>query len=177
LEPFRKVQARRTRLRLHKRRRHAHNHCMKRSTPQANPSSNLIRNISILIYRVVAIAFFAAGAYYWVRLAGVYDAPLWRFDLMPLGWRMAACTFAVLYPFAGLGLWLAGSWGAVLWGLVALIEAGLVIGRPAEFSDNWPIAVAHGVGLSLILLLRIADLVARRARSRSARNGAVPAHS
>ncbi|MCM2505816.1 DUF6163 family protein [Aureimonas altamirensis] len=150
---------------------------MKRSTPQENPSGNLTRSISNFIYRIVAIAFFGAGAYYWVRLVGVYDAPLWRFDLMPLGWRVAACTFAVLYPFAGLGLWLAGSWGAVLWGLVALIEAGLVIGRPAEFSENWPIAVAHGVGLSLILLLRVADIVARRTRSRTVRRAAAPAHS
>lgn len=150
---------------------------MKRSTPPEIPSGNVTRALSDFIYRFVAILFFAAGAYYWVRLVGFYDAPLWRFDLMPLGWRVAACTFAVLYPFAGLGLWLAGSWGAVLWGLVAMMEAGLVIGRPAEFSGNWPIAVAHGVGLSLILFLRLSDIVARRARLRTARKAAAPAHS
>ena len=34
-------------------------------------------------HRVVAAYCLLFGVLYWIRLIGVYDGPLWRFDLMP----------------------------------------------------------------------------------------------
>ena len=41
------------------------------------------------------------GILYWIRLIGFYDGPLWRFDLMPVHWQVAAVMLAVFFPFAG----------------------------------------------------------------------------
>lgn len=146
---------------------------MIRKTDTTASAKPITRRISSAIYRLAALCFFAMGALYWARLAGLYDATLWRFDLMPLSLRAAACTFAVLYPVAGLGLWLAGSWGAVLWAMVALIEAGLLAFSQLSFPGADWIVLGHGVGLGLVLLLRIADILSRWRGATLARRQAV----
>jgi hypothetical protein len=64
--------------------------------------------------RIVAVYCLLFGVLYWVRLVGFYPGPLWRFDLMPIHWQVAAVTLAVLFPIAAAGLWMLASWGPVI---------------------------------------------------------------
>ena len=72
--------------------------------------------------RLIAGYCLLFGILYWVRLIGVYDGPLWRFDLMPVHWQIAAVTLAVFFPFAAIGLWMLASWGPVIWVICAVTE-------------------------------------------------------
>ncbi len=82
--------------------------------------------------RMIAGYCLLFGILYWVRLIGVYDGPLWRFDLMPVHWQVAAVTLAVFFPFAAIGLWMLASWGPVIWVICAVTEAVMyfVLSRP-----------------------------------------------
>ena len=73
--------------------------------------------------RVLALFCLFLGAGYWIRLIGVYEGPLWRFDLMPWNWQILSCSLAILYPIAACGLWLESKWGIILWLVGGLVEA------------------------------------------------------
>lgn len=75
-----------------------------------------------LFQRAVGVYCILLGIAYWVRLIGVYEGELWRYDLMPLQWRVAAVSLALLFPIAGAGLWMVASWGPVIWLLCAAGE-------------------------------------------------------
>jgi hypothetical protein len=85
--------------------------------------STLVEQAFVWFLRLVAGYCLFFGILYWVRLIGVYDGPLWRFDLMPLHWQVAAVTLAALFPFAAIGLWMLASWGPVIWVICAVTEA------------------------------------------------------
>ncbi|MFD2236039.1 DUF6163 family protein [Aureimonas populi] len=126
--------------------------------------ASLDKRLGVLLCRIVALALFTLGVFYWVRLVGVYDGPLWRFDTMPLSWRIVASSLAVLYPIAGVGLWMPSSWGVVVWVLVAAIEAGCVLALPAAFGTDLSIAAFHAGALVLLLALKAWPIVVRRIR-------------
>ena len=50
--------------------------------------------------RVIAGYCLLFGILYWIRLIGFYPGALWRFDLMPVHWQVAAVMLAVFFPFA-----------------------------------------------------------------------------
>ena len=118
-------------------------------------AERLNRLLTVWLLRLCGVALFAIGIIYWVRLVGIYDGPLWRFDLMPIWWRVAAPTLAVLAPVAGVGLWMTVSWGAVIWVIVAMVEAVMHLGFPSLFGGETPWLLFHAVGLSLLVMLRL----------------------
>ena len=136
-------------------------------TPQESQSETLNQTLTIWLYRVSALVLFAVGIGYWIRLVGVSDGPFDRFDLMPLWWKMAAPALAVLYPVAGIGLWLPASWGAVIWILIALVEAVMHLGFPQLFGSDLVWLGFHVWGLGMLGVLRLIGWrEARRARRR-----------
>lgn len=121
------------------------------------------------LHRAVAAYCLAAGIAYWVRLVGYYDGPLWRFDLMPVNWQIAALSLSVLFPFAGIGLWMMASWGPVIWFLCAASEAVMYGALPQLFGERPAVLAIHAGVACLYALLRIALLIQkRRARARAA---------
>ena len=123
----------------------------------------LNRTLTVCLCRIAGMALFAMGLIYWVRLIGLFDGPLWRFDLMPVWWRFAAPTLAVLYPVAGIGLWLLASWGSVIWVLLTLVEMVMHLGFPHLFGGEMLAVSLNLAGLGLLAMLRIvAFLEARR---------------
>ena len=129
-----------------------------------DPDETLSRTLTTWLCRIAGLALFAMGLLYWVRLIGIFEGPLWRFDLMPVWWRIAAPTLAVLYPVAGIGLWMLASWGMVIWVLVAVVEAVMRLGFPHLFgTDLLPFALNAG-GLVLLAVLRTVGLLERRRR-------------
>ena len=105
--------------------------------------------------RVIAGYCLLFGVLYWVRLIGVYDGPLWRFDLMPLHWQLAAATLAVFFPFAAIGLWMMASWGPVMWFICAATETVMYLGFPELFGQRWPIIISHACVMVLYATFRL----------------------
>ena len=112
----------------------------------------LNRTLTIWLHRAFALAMFVVGVGYWMRLVGF--EPGSRFDLMPVWWRMAAPTLAVLYPVAGIGLWLIAGWGAVIWVLIALVEGVMHLGFPQLFGPQVLWLGFHVWGLAMLAALR-----------------------
>jgi hypothetical protein len=106
--------------------------------------------------RLVAVYCLYFGVLYWIRLVGFYPGALWRFDLMPLHWQVAASVLAVFFPFAAAGLWMLASWGPVIWFICAAAETVMYAGFPDRFGERWPILVAHGAVATIYILFRIA---------------------
>jgi hypothetical protein len=114
------------------------------------------------ILRLGSVFLFALTLDQWIGLVGVVEGPLGRFDLMPAGWRVASATLAVLYPVAGIGLWLLAPWGTVVWFLVAATLAVMSFGFPATFGTDILGLAPHVACLLVLLVLRIARARAAR---------------
>ncbi|WP_378943024.1 DUF6163 family protein [Mesorhizobium sp. ANAO-SY3R2] len=102
-----------------------------------------------LFLRVVAAYCLLFGILYWIRLIGLYDGALWRFDLMPVHWQIAAVILSVFFPFAAIGLWMLSSWGPVIWFICAATEVVMYAGFPDLFGSR-PVIVAAHIVVALI---------------------------
>ena len=115
--------------------------------------------------RVIAGYCLLFGVLYWVKLVGFYPGSMWRFDLMPVYWQLAATVLAVLFPIAAIGLWLLSSWGPVVWFVCAATEITMYLGFPQLFGYRPTIGMSH-IG---VLLLYVAFRVVIYFQSRPAR--------
>jgi hypothetical protein len=112
--------------------------------------------------RLMAVYCLLFGAFYWVRLIGIYPGVLWRFDLMPVHWRIATATLAVFFPFAAAGLWMLASWGPVIWFICAATETVMYAGFPQLFGVNWPVVAVHAVVALIYLIFRVVLYLQKR---------------
>ncbi|WP_346914019.1 DUF6163 family protein [uncultured Roseibium sp.] len=72
---------------------------------------------SILVWylRAIAVLLLGGGLIHWARIIGITPwRDVWFWD-MPLAWQSATVFFGVLDLVAAIGLWLAVSWGTVMW--------------------------------------------------------------
>jgi len=106
--------------------------------------------------RLVALYCLYYGVLYWTRLIGFYPGTLWRFDLMPVHWQVAASMLAVFFPFAAAGLWMLASWGPVIWFICAATETVMYAGFPDLFGARWPIVAAHAAVAAIYITFRLA---------------------
>lgn len=93
--------------------------------------------------RVISAYCLLFGVLYWVRLIGIYDAPLWRFDLMPVYWQVTVAMLAVFYPFAAIGLWMLASWAPVIWFICAITEVIMYGFYPDLFGHRFAVVISH----------------------------------
>ncbi|MBX3581102.1 MAG: hypothetical protein KF810_04305 [Rhizobiaceae bacterium] len=112
--------------------------------------------------RIIAGYCLLFGVLYWVRLIGVYDGSLWRFDLMPVHWQIAAVTLAVFFPFAAIGLWMLASWGPVIWAICAVTETVMYLAFPDLYGHRLLIVSSHLVVALLYTAFRVLIHVQRR---------------
>lgn len=96
-----------------------------------------------IFQRVIAIFCLIAGLRYWALLIGISELGAWRFDLLPVHWKIAAASLAVLWPVAGIGLWMIVSWGPVIWLVAAATEIIMHAGFPELYGGRWLLVVAH----------------------------------
>jgi hypothetical protein len=124
--------------------------------------------MSVLAYqwfnRAVAVWCLLLGLSYWVRLIGYYKGELWRFDLMPPHWQVAAVVLAVLFPFAASGLWMLASWGPVIWFICAAAETIMYAGFPELYGERFPAVLGHGLTLTIFLAFRVVFFLEHRRR-------------
>ena len=111
--------------------------------------------IFIWFQRVVAAYCLLFGILYWVRLIGFYQAPLWRFDLMPVHWQIATILLSVFFPFAAAGLWMLASWGPVIWFICAFTETVMYAGFPKLFGEERLTLASHAAVALLYIALRV----------------------
>lgn len=116
--------------------------------------------------RLVAVYCLAFGIVYWVRLVGFYEGALWRFDLMPVYWQIAAVALAVFFPFAGIGLWMLASWGPVIWFICAAGETVMHAALPHLFGQRLAVIAVHGSVALIYAVFRLVLYIQKR-RSRA----------
>jgi Family of unknown function (DUF6163) len=126
------------------------------------PEETLVYITYVWFHRIIAAYCLAFGLLYWVRLIGIYDGPLWRFDLMPAHWQFAAASLAVLFPVAAIGMWMMVSWGPVIWAAAAAGEFIMHLGFPHLFGERMLTLAAH----LLVALLFTAFWLAMRLQKR-----------
>ncbi|MDF1779331.1 MAG: DUF6163 family protein [Rhizobiaceae bacterium] len=102
-----------------------------------------------LFQRAVAIFCMIAGIQYWALLIGLSDHGAWRFDLLPIHWKISAASLAVLWPVAGIGLWMLVSWGPVVWLFAALTEFFMYAIFSELYGGRWLLVLTH---VSVLLL-------------------------
>jgi hypothetical protein len=105
--------------------------------------------------RIIAGYCLLFGVLYWIRLIGLHEGALWRFDLMPIHWQVASVILAVFFPFAAIGLWMLSSWGPVIWFICAATETIMYLGFPELFGERWVIIASHLLVALLYLAFRL----------------------
>ena len=70
----------------------------------------------------------------------------------------------MLYPIAGIGLWMTAGWGAVVWVLIALAEGVMHLGFPELFGQEIYWLAFHAWGL-LMLAVSEGDIAWRENRA------------
>jgi len=136
------------------------------SSTELNQRSFAPSTVEITFYwfhRVVAAYCLLFGVLYWIRLIGIYDGALWRFDLMPVHWRVTTVVLAAFFPFAGIGLWMMASWGPVIWFICAVTEAVMYLGFPELFGRRWLIVASHAAVILLYATFRVVIYIQNRA--------------
>lgn len=112
--------------------------------------------------RIIALYCLLFGVLYWIRLIGFYPGNLWRFDLMPVEWQVAAVTLAVFFPFAAAGLWMLASWGPVIWFICAVTESAMYAGFPHIFGKRLLIVASHAAVALLYIVFRVVIYLQKR---------------
>ncbi|MCF6370540.1 DUF6163 family protein [Rhizobium halophilum] len=120
------------------------------------PKQTLAQLLFVLFLRLVAIACLWLGLQYWGMLVGYSLEGRGRFDLLSLPWQVAAPSLAVLFPVASLGLWLAVSWGPVLWVLAVAVQFLMYALWSDIFGANSAVLAFHVLVACLYSLFRLA---------------------
>ena len=90
----------------------------------------------VLFLRAMAVASLFKGLYHWAVICGI-NAPFPSgFDSYSPPYQAATVFFAVIDPVAGVGLWLAAPWGAVVWLTSIISMAAVEILFPQIFGGN-----------------------------------------
>jgi hypothetical protein len=90
----------------------------------------------VLFLRAMAGLSLVKGLYHWAIICGV-GAPLPSgFDSYPRSYQVATVFFAIIDPVAGVGLWLAAPWGAVVWLTSVISMAAVEMLFPQIYGGN-----------------------------------------
>ncbi len=130
------------------------------------PVSSLAESGFAWFQRIIAGYCLLFGVLYWIRLIGLHEGPLWRFDLMPPYWQVASVVLAAFFPFAAIGLWMLSSWGPVIWFICALTETIMYFGFPELFGHRVIILASHLLVALLYIAFRVVIVVQKRQADR-----------
>jgi hypothetical protein len=116
----------------------------------------------VVFLRTMAAVSLLKGLYHWAVICGI-NAPFPSgFDSYPTPYQVATVFFGVIDLVAGVGLWLAAPWGAVVW-LTSVISMGAVeVLFPQIFGGNMLVVL-----LEMVLLGAYLALVMMAAREQS----------
>jgi len=113
----------------------------------------------VVFLRAMAAISLIKGLYHWAIVCGI-NAPFPSgFDSYPTPYQVATVFFAVIDLVAGVGLWLAAPWGAVVWLTSVISMAAVEVLFPQIYGGNMWIVVVEVV--LLVAYLALALLAAR----------------
>lgn len=133
------------------------------------PRPSLTETLFTLFLRLVAVGSLWFALQYWAMLTGFSFNGQGRFDLLPPAWKAAYTALAVLFPVAGVGLWLLVSWGPVIWLVAAATEIAMHEAYPSVFGIDRLLVFMHVAIAVLFVLFRIALFIQRRRQTRTVR--------
>jgi hypothetical protein len=113
----------------------------------------------IVFLRAMAALSLIKGLYHWAIVCGIKAPSPSGFDSYPTPYQVATVFFAVIDLVAGVGLWLAAPWGAVVWLTSVISMAAVEVLFPQIYGGNMWIVVVEVV--LLIAYLALALLAAR----------------
>src|SRR6516225_7680290 len=113
----------------------------------------------VLFLRAMAVLSLCKGLYHWAIICGIGAPFPSGFDSYSTPYQVATIFFAVIDPVAGVGLWLAAPWGAVVWLTSVISMAAVEVLFPQIYGGNMWIVVVEA--LLLITYLALALLAAR----------------
>ena len=110
----------------------------------------------LVFLRAMAVLSLLKGIYHWAIVCGIGAPFPSGFDSYASPYQAATVFFAVIDPVAGVGLWLAAPWGAVVWLTSIISMAAVEILFPQIYGGNmWVVAIETvllGVYLWLALM-------------------------
>jgi uncharacterized protein DUF6163 len=112
----------------------------------------------VVFLRVMAAISLLKGLWHWAIVCGI-NAPFPSgFDAYPTPYQVATVFFAVIDLVAGVGLWLAAPWGAVVWLTSVISMAAVEVLFPQIYGGNlWVVGVEIALlGMYLWLALMAA---------------------
>lgn len=133
------------------------------------PRRTLTEILYVIFLRMIALICFWFGLQYWAMLVGYSLHGMARFDLLSLPWKVAASSLAVLFPVASLGLWLAVSWGPVLWAIAAVTQVLMYMVWPDIFGHNRLVPLMHGLVAALYIVFRLSLWIEARRKAERVR--------
>ena len=109
----------------------------------------------VIFLRVMAALSMLKGLYHWSRLCGIGVPRGDVFEVHAVAWQAATIFFSVIDLVAAVGLWLATTWGAVIWltAVASMIAVDLFF--PQVFGVGSWVDAGEGVLLAIYLVLAL----------------------
>jgi hypothetical protein len=107
----------------------------------------------VVFLRAMAAVSLCKGLYHWAIICGI-NAPFPSgFDSYSTPYQVATVFFAVIDPVAGVGLWLAAPWGAVVWLTSVISMAAVEVLFPQIYGGNILVVLVEMALLGMYLWL------------------------
>jgi hypothetical protein len=109
----------------------------------------------VLFLRVMAGLSLFKGLYHWAIICGIGAPSPSGFDAYPTPYQVATVFFAIIDPVAGVGLWLAAPWGAVVWLTSVISMAAVEMLFPQIYGGNVWVSAMEILLLAVYLALAL----------------------
>ena len=108
-----------------------------------------------LFLRLLAVVFFAAAIYVWLRAIGYWEGAENRFDTMKLPLQIYTAVMAVMLPVASVGLWTTLPWGRVIWFFAIAFQSVTLLRFPELFQFPEATLAFHLLCLAVYVLFQL----------------------
>jgi uncharacterized membrane protein (DUF2068 family) len=109
--------------------------------------------LALRIYmRILSVLWIAKGLAAWTVILGV-SKPSGAFEALALSDQVAVVYFGIIDLVAAVGLWMASTWGGVIWLLAVMSHLILSVFLPHQLSEFPALSVIMGGTLALYLVL------------------------
>jgi len=109
----------------------------------------------VVFLRVMAAVSLMKGLYHWAIVCGIAAPFPSGFDSYSTPYQVATVFFAVIDLVAGVGLWLAAPWGAVVWLTSVISMAAVELLFPQIYGGNFWVIVMEVLLLGMYLGLAL----------------------
>jgi hypothetical protein len=109
----------------------------------------------VVFLRVMAAISLMKGLYHWAIVCGIAAPFPSGFDSYPTPYQVATVFFAVIDLVAGVGLWLAAPWGAVVWLTSVISMAAVEVLFPQIYGGNTWVIMMEVLLLGMYLWLAL----------------------